>query len=172
MPLTTSRLRAGAPTLVAGAADLNVIPVLNMFTILIPFLVSMAAFSHLAVQTFALPADAPSTQVQAAAVPGLTVRLGVEELALLRGEELLARLPQREGGLDLAGLGAALAAARAAGPAGGAVLVAVADAVRCADIVACLDCCRGAGFVEVGLAADGLAADGLAADALAPGARP
>ena len=155
MPLSTTRLRAGAPTSVAGAADLNIIPVLNMFTILIPFLVSMAAFSHLAVQTFALPAAAPATQVQGAEAPSLIVLLGVEEVALMAGDAVLARLPLRAGAADLAALSAALAAARASAAAPGRVLVAVADPVRCADIVATIDCCRAAGFTEVGLAADG-----------------
>jgi hypothetical protein len=153
MPLSTTRLRAGAPTSVAGAADLNVIPVLNMFTILIPFLVSMAAFSHLAVQTFATPGDAPADQVAGAVAPGLTVLLGVDELSLLTGDAVLARLPLRDGAPDFAGLAAALAGARGEATAPGRVLVAVADPVRCADIVACLDCCRAAGFAEVALAA-------------------
>ena len=34
--------------LAAEVADLDVTPVMNMFIILIPFLVSMAAFTHLA----------------------------------------------------------------------------------------------------------------------------
>jgi biopolymer transport protein ExbD len=43
--------------------DLDVTPVMNLFMVLIPFLVSMAVFTHLAVVDFSLPpANTPSQE--------------------------------------------------------------------------------------------------------------
>jgi len=154
VPLVTSRLRAQTPTAVAGAAALNVIPVLNMFTILIPFLVSMAAFSHLAVQTVSLPGDEATGQAQRAEVLPFTVLLEPERILLAQGDRRLAELPAPEAAADFSALATALANARRELPAVSRVVLAVGDAVRAATLVACLDCCRAAGFDEVGLAAD------------------
>jgi len=150
----TSRLRANTPSAVAGAADLNVIPVLNMFTILIPFLVSMAAFSHLAVQTVSLPGDERADQAQLAEALPVTVLLGRDRLVLAQGDRRLAELPAQDGAPDLEGLAEALAAARAAAPLPARLVLAVEDGVRAASLVACLDCCRAAGFRDLGLAAE------------------
>lgn len=154
MSLLTSHLRATTPSAVAGAADLNVIPVLNMFTILIPFLVSMAAFSHLAVQTVSLPGDERPDQAQLAEALPFTVLLGRERILLAQGDRRLAELPATSGVADLEGLSTALAAARAGAPPAARLVLAVEDGVRAATLVACLDCCRAAGFADLGLAAD------------------
>lgn len=168
VPLLTSRLRANTPSAVAGAADLNVIPVLNMFTILIPFLVSMAAFSHLAVQTVSLPGDERSDQAQLAEALPVTVLLGRERILVAHGDRCLAELPALGGAADLAGLAEALTAARAAAPVPARLVLAVEDGVRAATLVACLDCCRAAGFSDLGLAADAEGASRIAVGAGSP----
>ena len=43
------------PSEAADVADLDVTPVMNMFVILIPFLVSMAVFAHVSIIEFSLP---------------------------------------------------------------------------------------------------------------------
>ena len=156
MTQRTRGLGARRPTAAVGGADVNVTPVLSMFTILIPFLVSMAAFSHFAVQVFRLSAaEASATATDTS--PPLLVALGAEGVLLAKGEEELGRLPGAgQGATSFAALDSALVALRSQGLAGNRVVVAAEDGVRCASLVACLDRCRGVGFDEVSLA-DGLA---------------
>ena len=47
------------PSGLDGNAEIDVTPVMNMFIILIPFLVSMAVFTHLATHALSLPVTAP-----------------------------------------------------------------------------------------------------------------
>lgn len=136
------------PSQQAGVADVDVTPVMNMFIILVPFLVSMAVFSQVASHAFSLPAsDGPTEAITAAELP-LTVALRVDGVLIARGDRELATLPA-----DLAGLDAVLAAERGRGR--DQVVVAVDDAVTCAAIVRCLDRCRDGGYSDVGLAEGG-----------------
>jgi biopolymer transport protein ExbD len=156
MTQRTRGVGARRPTAAVGGADVNVTPVLSMFTILIPFLVSMAAFSHFAVQVFRLSA-AESAAAAADTSPPLLVALGTEGVLLAKGDEELGRLPGAgQGPASFAALDSALVALRSEGVAGSRVVVAAEDGVRCAALVACLDRCRGAGFDAISLA-DGLA---------------
>jgi len=145
--VTTSLLRR-RPSALAESAELDVTPVMNMFIILIPFLVSMAAFTHLAAHSFGLPADEGPGKAQAAAELPLTVAVGNSGLIVARGDAVLAELPVRDGHQDLDGLGAALSGLRA-----DRLVLAVDDPVGVDTVVACLDRCRDAGFQDVGLAA-------------------
>ncbi len=153
MTLRKRRLAGDAPTVTAGAEELNMTPVLNMFTILIPFLISMTAFSHLAVQAFRLPADEAAGHAQVAADLPLTVALAAERITLAHADHVLADVPRGLEGYDFPALDAQLRRARLQVPGVERVIVAVDDPVRCADLVLCLDRCREAGFTDVGLAA-------------------
>ena len=153
MTLRQRRLAGGAPTVTAGAEELNMTPVLNMFTILIPFLISMTAFSHLAVQAFRLPADESAGHAQIAEELPQTVALAVDRITLAQADHILAELPRTSEGYDFTALVSRLQQARIQLPSLERVVVAVDDPVRCADLVLCLDRCREAGFSDVGLAA-------------------
>lgn len=127
-------------------ADVDVTPVMNVFIILVPFLVSMAVFTQVATQSFTLPAsDGPGEAIAADALP-VTVVLRVDGVQVARGDRELATLP-----VDQSGLEAVLADERARGGRD-QVVVAVDDAVACDAVVRCLDACRAAGFADVGLA--------------------
>ncbi len=49
--------KRSTPSEVANEADIDVTPIMNMFIILIPFLVSMAVFTKLAIIEFNVPAN-------------------------------------------------------------------------------------------------------------------
>ena len=161
MTLRQRRLAGSAPSAAAGAEQINVTPVLNMFTILIPFLVTMTAFSHLAVQAFQLPSNEAPGQAQTIETVPLTVALGVNRVTVVHADRVLATMvrPLAGSGPDgdpldeLAEVASVLARLRAELPSVQRVVVAVDDPVTCEDLVTCLDRCREAGFTEVSLAA-------------------
>jgi biopolymer transport protein ExbD len=133
--------------------ELNITPIMNMFVILIPFLVSMAVFTHLAVMNFSLPANAGVARGGRGEKPRmkLTVVVAPAFLALTKGEHLLDSLPAPSGQYDWAGLAEHLAVRRAAIEVHDEVIVAVRDAVAFKHVVRAMDRCREAGFVNIGL---------------------
>jgi len=148
MATLSSSLRARRPSAVAGVADLDVTPVMNMFIILIPFLVSMTAFTHLAAHELSLPGDEGADHVSERQDLPLTVAVGVQGLLVVQGDIVVAELPRRGAEQDLAGLTALLQTQSAE-----RLVVAVDEEIVTAEVVACLDACRKAGCTDVGLAA-------------------
>ncbi len=136
------------PSANAEAADLDVLPVMNMFIILIPFLISMSAFLHLAAHEFNLPKDDGSGQAVFRNDLPITVAVGHEGFLVVQGDLVLAELPNQEGGLDYPGLTALL---KIHPPK--RLMVAVDDQVTTSDLVLCLDAIRSAGCTDIGLAA-------------------
>lgn len=132
----------------AGVADLDVTPVLNMFIILIPFLISMTAFTHLATHEFSLPGnEGPGWTTGPEQLP-LTVAVGTAGLLVAEGEVVLVEFSRRDGRLSLEELAAVV---RERMPA--RVVLAVDEPIATAEVVACLDACREAGCLDLGLAA-------------------
>ncbi|NLG18125.1 MAG: biopolymer transporter ExbD [Fibrobacter sp.] len=136
----------------AEASDLDVTPVMNLFIILIPFLVSMAVFTHLSIVEFSLPPDlgAGKNDSSAKPVPKLTVRIGRDFLAVVLGERmldslavttefpfdtLLLRLKYRVQELSYSD----------------EVIVASRDNIPFKHVVRVMDLCREAGLKKVGL---------------------
>jgi len=141
-------LRAGRPSLAADVADLDVTPVMNMFIILIPFLVSMAAFSHLVAHDLGLAADEGAEHATEQQDAPLVVAVGSAGLTVVAGDLVAADLPRTGGKLDLSALTAQL---RAIAP--GQVVLAVDEEIMADEVVACLDACRAAGCDALKLAA-------------------
>jgi len=152
------------PSKLVEDGNIDVTPVMNMFIIiLIPFLVSMAVFSHLSVLEFSLPADGGTGRIADPEALPITVAMTSSELAVTRGEFILASLPKLEApgsGYDFPALTTALAPlaptgtdAATTGDSPQNIVIAIDDSVVFADIVDCMDHCRLAGFSEVGLAA-------------------
>jgi biopolymer transport protein ExbD len=140
------------PSAAAESQEIDVTPLMSMFIILIPFLVSMAVLTHVAIVEFSLPPN-----VGAGAGGGekpkvkLTVVLTPAYLAITHGEEMLDSLPAAEGVYDLAAFAAKLAQRRGEVDIRDEVVVAVRDNIRFKNVVAVMDRCRDAGFAKVGL---------------------
>lgn len=148
MQTCTSSLRARRPSNVAGVAELDVTPVMNMFIILIPFLISMTAFTQLAAHEFSLPGDEAADHATERGDLPLTVAVGTAGILVAQGDVVVAEFPRRSAGLDLAGLTALLHTQNPE-----RLIVAVDAPVVTAEVVACLDACTAAGCEDVGLAA-------------------
>ena len=148
MQSCTSSLRARRPSTLAGVAELDVTPVMNMFIILIPFLISMTAFTHLSAHEFSLPGDEASNHVTERMDLPLTVAVGTEGLIVAQGDVVVAEFPRLSNSLDLVGLTALL---KTQNPE--RMIVAVDGPIITAEVVACLDACAAAGCEDVGLAA-------------------
>ena len=140
--LTSRRPSAGL-----DGPELDVTPVMNMFIILIPFLLGMAAFTKLAAHEISLPGNQPVGVAQVEAPP-MVVAADASGLKVVVGDRVLTTLPRLAGALDTAGLAAALRAAAV-----DRVVVAAAPDLSAAEVVACLDAARAAGCDDVGLAA-------------------
>jgi len=147
---TISRLPA--PTSAADIPELDVTPVMNMFVILIPFLVSMAVFTHLAVLKFSVPPNIGSN-LGGDGKPKLkvTVVLAPTYVAITHGEQMLDSIPAPKGEYDFGQLESKLVVRRNQADIVDETVVAVRDEVPLKHIVAVMDRCRLAGFVKIGL---------------------
>ena len=147
-PNISSTLLANRPSAGTDTQGLNVMPVMNMFIILIPFLISMSAFAHLAAHELNLPAgDQPQQAVSTSDLP-LVIALAVDGLQVVRGDFVVAEYQKTSGENFLPQL-LELLKQYSDQP----MVVAVDKAVTTADLVLCLDTIAEAGCTDVGLAA-------------------
>ncbi len=154
MRLTVSN-RHSVPTEAAEEnMEIDVTPIMNMFVVLIPFLISMAVFTHLAVHQFTLPSEAGSNLDQSDGPVKFktTVVLTEEALLVTVGGEQVDSLPTVDGYYPFEQLPAVLTIARAISGDREASVVSVRDQVSFKYVVAVMDLCRESGFSSVGLA--------------------
>lgn len=140
--------RQAVSTEITEAHAVDVTPIMNMFVILIPFLISMAVFSQLSILQFTLPPQAGARGGPAPEQLPLTIALTAQEIALTRGAVVLQTLPRSGDPRDFARLANALR--DLAGPED--VIIAIDDGLLFGDIVACMDTCRENGFTRISLA--------------------
>lgn len=133
--------------------NLNITPVMNMFIILIPFLVSMAVFTHLAVIEFSLPPDVSNVNVENdnKPVPKLTIRIGNDFLGIIIGENLLDSIPVVNGIFPFDSLKSKLALRKGELNYDGEVIVASADQIKFKEVVKVMDICKEIGLKKIGL---------------------
>ncbi len=147
--------RMRTPSEAAGAdIDIDVTPVMNMFVILIPFLVSMAVFTHVSILEFSLPPNVGAGMDSSEGKPKLktTIVVAPSFLAITLGENLLDSIPvQPNGEYQLGRLETLLGARRENMDIQDEAIVAVRDAVRFKHVVAVMDRVREVGFEKVGL---------------------
>jgi len=141
------------PSAVVPEADLDVTPVMNMFIILIPFLVSMAVFTRLSIIEFSLPPNvgASMTNSDVKPTPKLTVRIGNDYLGIVLGDKLLDSLPVSDGIFPMDTLGARIKMRSSELSYTDEIIVASMDVIPFKRIVTVMDLCRAAGFDKVGL---------------------
>jgi len=151
--VSKSILNIATPTQLADDGTLDVTPIMNMFIILIPFLVSMAVFSHLSVLQFSLPPDGGTDRIQDEIELPLTIAMTIDEIAITRGEAILLTIPHTDGRYDYESLAVALQTLRTDDNQNNNIVLAVDDNVVFENIVECMDRCRESGFEEIGLAA-------------------
>lgn len=134
--------------------DIDIAPVMNMFIILVTFLVSMAVFTHMAILDFTLPPNVNAGLDLSKGKPKvkITVRLGSDYCGIVMGEKLLDSLPVAKGGdFPFAALAKRLAVRRREAPVQDEVVIASLDGVAFKHVVRVMDICRESGFAKVGL---------------------
>lgn len=133
--------------------ELDVTPIMNMFIILIPFLVSMAVFTHLAVLHFSLPPNARSGLSKADEKSRLKLTIVVAEkyLAITHGEIMLDSIVSINGSYDITSLSNRLIYHRSEQLIAEDAVVAVRNKVEFKHVVKVMDICRTVGFSKIGL---------------------
>jgi biopolymer transport protein ExbD len=134
--------------------DIDIAPVMNMFIILVTFLVSMAVFTHMAILDFTLPPNVNTGLDMSKGKPKvkITVRLGSDYCGIVMGEKLLDSLPVAKGGVfPFAALATQLAVRRKEASVQDEVVIASLDGIAFKQVVHVMDICREAGFAKIGL---------------------
>ncbi len=134
-------------------AEVDVTPVMNMFIILIPFLVSMAVFTQLSIVEISLPPNIGSqtSDSETKPQPKLTVRIGNDYVGIVIGEKLLDSLPVVNGIFPMDTLGERLKLRRNELSYNEQVIIASMDAIPFRRVVEAMDLCRAAGLEKIGL---------------------
>ena len=135
--------------------DLDVTPVMNLFMVLIPFLVSMAVFTHIAVIDFSLP---PSQSE--ASEPGDSKELDISVVITTSGFRIvgtgkkLDMVPKMMGQYQFEQLRVLLKAIKFQYPSQKSVVLVLEPEVLYDDIVKFMDICRESQFPDIGLSGD------------------
>jgi biopolymer transport protein ExbD len=133
--------------------DIDITPMMNMFIILVTFLVSMAVFTHVAILDFSLPPNVSAGLDQSQGKPKLkiTVRVGSDYMAIVMGDKLLDSLPVQGGIFPFSLLKTQLALRRKETAVHDEVVIASLDEIAFKQVVHVMDICRETGFAKVGL---------------------
>lgn len=153
MNLAFSKRNPSPSEVASETIDIDVTPVMNMFIILIPFLVSVAVFTHLTIIEFSLPPNVGMGLDTSEGKPKLkmTVVVTGDYLAITHGDAILDSIPVKNGDYDYSTLYRQLTTRRREIDIKDEVIVAVRDAIRFKYVVKVMDRCREAGFENVGL---------------------
>lgn len=149
-----SFFRTSRPSeVVEDELELDITPLMNIFIILVAFLISMAIFTRLAIVEFTLPPNVNSEMNSSdeKPAPKLTVRLDPEYIGVILGDKVLDSLPVINGDFPFAALSEKLLLRSKENNSKGEIVVASVDAIPFKLIVHAMDICRVAGFEKVGL---------------------
>lgn len=135
--------------------DLDVTPVMNLFLVLIPFLVSMAVFTHLAVVKFSLPPAAAegagSGEDEDQQELDVSIVIKGEGYTIMGTAQKLAMVPKVKGKYDFGTLERQLKAIKYKYPRQESIILVVAPEVIYDDIIHFMDKCRESQFPNIGL---------------------
>jgi biopolymer transport protein ExbD len=136
-----------------GDSEIDIAPVMNMFIILVTFLISMVVFTHVAVLEFSVPPNVNAGLDRSKGKPKLrlTVRIGTDYAGIVLGDKLLDSLPVDRAGLSLKKLAERLRLRRNETAIQDEIIVASRDEINFQQVVQVMDICRDAGFAKVGL---------------------
>jgi biopolymer transport protein ExbD len=138
----------------ASEIELDLTPMMSMFLILLPFLVSMAVMTHLTILEFSLPPNlGAGSASQASEKPKLklTLVLTPDYLLVTYGEKLLDSLSIANTSDDFKQITDILVRRKQEMNLENELIVASRDHVRLKNIVSLMDRCKAAGFEKIGL---------------------
>ena len=141
------------PSATLDETEIDITPMMNMFIILVTFLVSMAVFTHVAIIDFSLPPNVGAGLDMSKGKPKVkvTVRLGSDYMGIILGDKLLDSLPVVNGNFPMNELSGSLAVRRNETAEQDEVMIASLDEIAFKQVVRVMDVCRAAGFSRVGL---------------------
>jgi biopolymer transport protein ExbD len=142
-----------APSDTYEDTEIDVAPVMNMFIILVTFLISMAVFTHVAILEFSLPPNVNAGLDQSKGKPRLklTVRLGSDYIGPIMGDKVLDSMPVSGTEFPFDTLAARLKVRRAETEVQDEIIIASRDEIAFKQVVRIMDICREAGFTKTGL---------------------
>lgn len=134
-------------------SDIDVSPIMNMFIILMPFLMTMAVFTHFSILSLQLPPNVNGGMDASAGkpIPKLTVVMAPQYLALTYGESMLDSIPLVDGKYDFVRFEKSIESKKESVQVRDEAIVAVKDAVKFQYIVKVMDICKAAGFTKLGV---------------------
>jgi biopolymer transport protein ExbD len=136
--------------------DLDLTPIMNIFMILIPFLVSMAVFTQLAIVEFSLPPAQETGSSGAESTKELDISIVVtgSGFQIVGTGRKLDMLPKVQGEYQFEQLRALLKAIKFQYPSQKSVVLVFDGEVLYDDIIKFMDICRESQFPDIGLSGD------------------
>jgi len=135
--------------------DLDVTPVMNLFMVLIPFLVSMAVFTHIAAIEFSLPpAQTEGTEGADSKELDISIVITASGFRIVGTGKKLDLVPTVHGQYQFGQLRSLLKAIKFEYPSQKSVVLVMDGNVLYDDIIKFMDICRESQFPDIGLSGD------------------
>jgi biopolymer transport protein ExbD len=135
--------------------DLDITPMMNIFMMLIPFLVSMAVFTQIAVVEFSLPpAQTPGESEGESKELDISIVVTPTGFQIVGTGRKLDMLPKEQGEYQFSQLKALLKAIKFQYPSQKSVVLVFDGEVLYDDIIKFMDICRESQFPDIGLSGD------------------
>jgi biopolymer transport protein ExbD len=135
--------------------DLDVTPVMNLFMVLIPFLVSMAVFTHLAVVEFSLPpSNTSADELSQTKELDISIVITADGFRIVGTAKKLDMIPKARNQYQFEQLRTLLKAIKFEYPSQKSVVLVIEADVIYDDIIKFMDICRESQFPDVGLSGD------------------
>jgi biopolymer transport protein ExbD len=135
--------------------ELNITPIMNIFLILVPFLLLTAVFVRIAILEFSLP-NADQVKTVKAQIPPVVTILSITEAGFeLKTQEKsrFASIPRNQDGFDYRGLVEQLSAVKRLHPQTEDIILAPALSITYETIIKVMDSCRENGFLNISISA-------------------
>jgi biopolymer transport protein ExbD len=133
--------------------ELDLTPFMSVFVILLPYLITMVVFTHLAFLRFSLPPNVGAGLGNMSEKPKLKITVVVAQdfLAITYGETMLDSIASINGEYNVTLFSEKLKQRKAVTDLQDELVVASRDRVRFKHVVKVMDLCRDAGFQKIGL---------------------
>ena len=163
MNMTFSKRNRTPSEVSSVAIEIDVTPVMNMFVILIPFLVSMAVFTQLSIIEFSLPPNIGTQLDTSKGKPKLklTVVVAKDYCAITQGENMLDSIGAIGDDYNFPILSEKLKMRRRESKITDEMIIAVRDEIKFKSVVKIMDLCREVGFDGIGLSSAFVPVDSL-----------
>lgn len=134
-------------------SDIDVTPIMNMFIILMPFLMTMAVFTHFSILSLQLPPNVNSGLDSSSGKPvkKITVVVATQYLAITYGDAMLDSIPLKDGTYDFKVFENSLSQRKQSIDIHDEAIVAVKDQVKFQYLVRVMDICKAQGFSKLGV---------------------